>query len=309
MFRRTYLGLEICREGLRAIAVQRKGMGTALQGGQTLTLSDGVLCPVVQEPNVLKPDVFVEAVREVLLPLSNGEERIAVALPDSSGHIFLLDIDTPFKSRTEGEAVVRWRLKDLLPEKLSNIAIDYQILEERESGSKRVLVSVIARDVLTQYEELLVGAGFAPCLIDFHAMNLFSAYRSIVNLEDDFILVGVTNSQLSMLAFENSLLDFYRVKTISSDPEKIFQELNRSMVGYRRAHTSFSRSTVYLHTDCLQRDELCDAVRSAFEREIELFPSPFAQLAGSEQLSVSVAEASSMAVALGVAERMIKRVN
>ncbi len=65
------------------------------------------------------------------------------------------------------------------------------------------------------------------------------------------------------------------------------------MVGYRRAHTSFTRSTVYLHTDCLQRDELCDAVRSAFEREIELFPSPFAQLAGSEQLSVSVAEDAS----------------
>ena len=309
MLRRNYLGLEVCREGLRAISLQRKGLGTALLGGQTLQLSEGVLCPVVQEPNVLKPESFVAAVREVLLPLAKGEERIAVALPDAAGHVFLLDLDTPFKNRNEGEEIVRWRLKDLLPDKLSKIAVDYQVLEERESGSKRVLASVIAQDVLTQYEELFIKAGFAPCLIDFHAMNLYSAYHSIVDLGSDFILIGVDNSQLSMLAFENSLLDFYRVKSVVKDPEQIFQELNRSMVGYRRAHTSFTRSTVYLHTDWAQREDLCEAVRSAFDREVDLFSSPLSQLGGSGKLNISTADANGMAVALGVAERMIQRVS
>lgn len=309
MFRRTYLGLEICRDGMRAIAVQRKGLGTALLGGQTLKLSEGVLCPVVQELNVLNPDAFVEAVQQVLMPLAKGEQRIAVALPDAAGHVFLLDLDTPFKNHSEGEEIVRWRLKDLLPDKLNKIAVDYQILEERESGSKRVLASVIGQDVLTQYEELFVKAGFAPCLIDFHALSLYTAYRSIVDMGTDFFLIGVDNSQLSMLVFENKLLEFYRIKSVVNDPEKIFQEINRSMVGYRRAHAAVSRSTVYLHTDWAQRDELCEAVRSAFEHDIQLFPSPLSRLSGSSKLAIAAPEASGMAVALGMAERMIQRVN
>ena len=81
------------------------------------------------------------------------------------------------------------------------------------------------------------------------------------------------------------------------------------MVGYRRAHAAVSRSTVYLHTDWAQREELCEAVRAAFDRDIKLFPSPLGPLSGSGKLAISTGEASGMAVALGLAERMIPRVN
>ena len=111
MLHRNYLGLEINREGLRAIAVQRRGSGVALSGGQTLAFSEGVLLPAVMEPNVRKPELFVESVREVLVPLAKREKRIAVALPNSSGHLYLLNVDTPFKGHAEGLDIVRWKLK------------------------------------------------------------------------------------------------------------------------------------------------------------------------------------------------------
>lgn len=308
MLRRTYLGLEIHREGLRAIAVQRRGAGVALVGGQTLRFSEGVMLPTVLEPNVRKPDQFVAAVREVLVPLAKREKRIAVVLPDTAGHVFLLDIDSPFKNRAEGLDIVRWQLKSLLPSKLLRFVADYQVLEERESGSRRVLVSVLAEDVLTQYEELLAKAGFAASLVDFHALNLFNAYHSRIELGADFFLIGVDANQLCMLAFENHQLDFCRAKTVPADPERIFQELNRSMVGYRKTHASFFRSKVHLHTSWEHSEELVDAVRSAFEREVELLPSPLQQLAASQNLPISSVDASGMAAALGVAERMIQRV-
>ncbi len=309
MFRRTYLGLEIRREGLRAIAVQRRGRGLALLGGQTLQLSEDVLCTVAQEPNILKPDAFIQAVHEVLLPLARSEDRIAVALPDAAGHVFLLDIDTPFKTRQEGEEIVRWRLKELLPASFSHFSLDFQVLEERESGSLRVLVSVIDKFVLQQYEEVLAKAGYAAALIDFHALNLYSCYRSRIELGSDFVLVGINGNQLSMLAFANRQLDFYRVKTVPQNPERIFQEINRSIVGYRRAHASFSRSKVLLHSDWGELDELSEAVRSAFDREIDLLPSPLSHLSSKTPLAISSAEACGMAAALGVAERMVQRVS
>ncbi len=81
------------------------------------------------------------------------------------------------------------------------------------------------------------------------------------------------------------------------------------MVSYRRAHAAVTRSAVYLHTDWLQRNELCDAVRSAFERDIQLLPSPLSRLSSAKKLTISAAEANGMAVALGMAERMIQRVS
>ena len=309
MLRRTYLGLEIRREGLRAVAVQRRGRGIALLGGQTLELSEGVLCTVAQEPNILKPDAFIQALHEVLLPLARREERIAVALPDAAGHVFLLDIETPFKTRSEGEEMVRWRLKEKLPQGFSRFALDYQVLAERESGSRRVLVSVMDQAVLGQYEKVIQDAGYAPALIDFHALNLYSCYRSRMDLGSDFVLVGVNGNQLSLLAFANRQLDFYRVKTVPREPERIFQEINRSIVGYRRAHASFAHSKIHLHSDWEEVGELSEAVRSAFDRDIDPLPSPFKHLAGPSQLTISAARACSMAAALGVAERMVPRVS
>jgi len=309
VLRRNYLGLEINSEGLRAIAVQRRGSRVALSGGQTLQFGDEVLLPSVQEPNIRKPDKFVEAVREVLVPLARREKRIAVALPDAVGHLYLLNIDTPFKNRAEGLEIVRWQLKDLLPPQLKNYVADYQVLGNQESGGRHVLASVLAADVLQQYEELLALAGFSAALVDFHALNLYNAYHSRMELGKDFFLVGVNDRQLCLLAFENQRLDLCRTKTVQIDSERIFQEINRSMVGYRSSHGSLSRMKVYLHSNWPDTDELLKAVRAAFDRDVDLLPSPLQQLAGAQKLNIQEAEARSMAAALGVAERMIQRVN
>jgi len=309
VLRRNYLGLEVHREGLRGIAIQRRGAGVALSGGQTLAFGDDVVVPAVAEPNIRKPDQFVEAVREVLLPLAKREKRIAVSLPDSAGHVYLLNLETPFKNHAEGLDIVRWQLKDLLPPKFKHYAADYQVLGEREAGGRKVLVSVIADTVLAQYEELLSQAGFAAGLVDFRALNLYNAYHARIELGSDFFLIGLDDDQLCMLGFENHQLDLCRTKTVVADPERIFQEINRSMVGYRRTHGSMSRTKVYLHSTWGQNDELLDALKAAFEREVELLPSPLQSMAGSQRLNIPANDARGMAAALGIAERMIQRVS
>jgi len=308
VFFRNYLGMEIRGDGLRAVAARRAGGGVALLGGQTLDFSPGAVVPNVKTPNILKPEMFVECVREVLLPLAKGENRIAVALPDTVGQVFLLELDAPFTHHKEGEKILLWHLKDLLPEPMK-VSLSFQVLEKRDSGSQRLLVSAIARPVLEQYEELLVRAGFAPAVIDFQALNIFNAYRSRVELGSDFILVAVVGSQLSLLAFENLKLVFYRVKAVPRDVDRVFQELNRTMIGFRRAHGSLHRCMVYLQTDWEQTEPLREAVAAAFDQEPEILPTPLQKLANAKQLTLSAAGQQGMAAALGVAERLIQRVS
>lgn len=303
---RTYLGLEICQQRLRAIAIQRRGKNVVLVGGQTLPLAETVLQPSFKEINVVQPDLFVDAVKGLLVPLAKRDNRIAVALPDRSGQLFLLDVEIPFKNRTEGAEIVRWRLKDLLPDKsTSQIALDYQILEEKESGQKRILAAVINQDVLSQYEDLLDQAGYAAAVVDFHSLALYNAYRTKIDLGNDFILIGVDGCQLTILVFLNRILNFCRVRRVSQDPWQVFQEINRSLVNYRNEQPAFNRMSVHLHSDWQEQEDLFTAVGSAFDQGIQSIVSPVSKLMNGHQLAFTGAQATGMAAALGVAERMI----
>ena len=309
MFRRTYLGLDICQEGLRAIAVQRRGRSTFLTGGQLLQFSEGVIQPSTRELNVLKPELYIESLREVLLPISKNEERVALSIPDAAGHTFLLEVDTPLKNRQQNIEILKWQLKETLPEGYRDFSLDYQVLSEQESGSKKVLVSVIDNKVLQQFETLMEMAGFNATLIDFHSFQLYNCYRSKTDLGDDFILVGVGGGNLIILGFQGKILDFFRVKSVAFDPEKVFREINRSLVTYRNEHSLTSRTKVYLHTDWPDQENLVEAVNAAFATQAHLLPGPLSQLKSSGQsISMSGSETSSMAAALGAAERLLEKV-
>ncbi len=307
MLRRTYLGLEIHPQGLRAVAGQRQGKNTTWLSGKAMAFTETVLQPALVAPNVTQPDLFVKAVKELLSPLAKKETRIAVALPDNCGQLFLLDIETPFKNRDEGLEIIRWRLKDLLPDNFSNVALDFQVLDEGESGQKKVLAAVMSREVLAQYEDLFEQAGYAATIIDFHSLALYSAYHDKIALGDDCILLAVDGCQLSIMIIVNKLMVFCRLKQIDPDPQQVFQELNRSLVTYRNEHSGFNHLTVHLHSDWQNREELFTAVDSVFDQEVQWLPSPISKFNVS-QLNLSATESMEMATAVGVAERMIQRV-
>ncbi len=305
MFGRNFIGLEVRRQGLRSVSLRRKGRRRVLVGGQTLRFSEEVISPTARELNVLVPQVFIDGVKEVLLPLAGREERIALCLPDATGHIFLLDVETPFKNRQQGIDIVRWQLKEKLPDNYRNIELDFQIIGEREPGSRRVLVSVIDTQIRNQYEELLAAAGFSVSLIDFQSLQIYNCYRSKVDLGADFIFVALHQQQMSILTVQNGVLDFHRAKAGMTDAETVFREINRSLVTYRSGHIVFSRSVLYLQSDWEDQKSLNDAISSAFDRQIQNLPSPLTTLSGQENLILSSAEAAGMAAAIGSAESLM----
>ncbi|MCK5826793.1 MAG: pilus assembly protein PilM [Desulfuromusa sp.] len=308
MLRRTYLGLEIYQQGLRAVAVQRQGKKIALVGGQALELAETFLHPGYNQPNISQPEMFIDAVKKLLTPLAKSDKRIAVALPDRCGQLFLLDLETPFKNRAEGVEIIRWRLRDLLPDKSNQVALDFQVLDEKESGQKKILAAVINQEVLSQYEGLLEQAGYAAAVVDFHSLALYNAYHTKIDLGRDFILIGVDGCQLSIMIFVNQALNFFRLRQVKLEPQQIFQEISRSLVKYRNEQPTFDRLVVHLHSDWPNREELFTAVDSVFDQEVQWLLSPVSKLMNGHQLNFPGAEANGMAAALGVAERLLQRV-
>ena len=305
MIGRNYIGLEVRRQGMRAVSLKRRGRKRYLCGGQTLRLEEGVVSPTARELNVQQPEIFLDGLREVLTPLASREERVALCLPDAAGHIFLLDVETPFKNRQQGTEIIRWQLKNLLPENFRDIALDYQVLGERDSGARKVLVSVIDQSIRRQYEELLAEAGFSAALIDYQSLQIYNCYRTKVDLGNDFVFVALNQRQLSIIAVQNGELVFHRSKAAMLDAEAVFQEINRSLVTYRSGQNTFARSVLFLQTDWEDHADLVEAVRSAFDREVQLLPSPLTTLAGQENVNLTRSQASGLAAAIGAAESLM----
>lgn len=309
MLRRTYIGLEIRDDILNAVAIRRRASKLTLSDCRQQSLAVETLDVLFKEPNVKQPLVFIEALKNCLNPLVKGDKRIAVALPDRAGQLFLLELETPFKNRGEGAELIRWQLKDQLPEKASQkISLDYQVLEEKDSGQKRILAAVISMDVLAQYEALFEQAGFAAEVIDFHALALYNAYRGRVDLGRDFLLIGIDGDQLSVQCFANRVLVFCRQRCIEKDPQAVYQELNRSLAALPKETPALGRMQLHLHTDWADRETLLATLGTAFEQPVQMLTSPLASLEGSQRPDLKGTKSYGFATALGVAERSIVRV-
>nr|WP_320050534.1 hypothetical protein [uncultured Desulfuromonas sp.] len=304
---RNYLGLEVAGDELRAISIKRRGRNVVVNGVNSATLGKECLKPVFLEPQIQDPDRFVKTVQEVFAPLSKRERRIAVALPDQAGRQFLIECDGNFKNYHEGLEIVRWHLKSLLATSLDALVVDYQPVSDSKKGKQRMLVSLMASEVLFQYENVFHNAGFNPALIDFQCMNLYSAFRNRLDRDKDFLLIGYDQQQLCFLAFVDRTLDFLRTKQVDWDSDSVYKELNRTLGHYRKYRSAIEQSNVYLYCPNILADHLIKVLSVFFEHPVELLSSFSESCRKTSECWDVDHQGQKFSAAFGAAERMIKR--
>lgn len=301
MIKRTYTGVDVSGDMLTAVAVQRGRPATRLIGVRREPLPD-LLELSSRQPNVTEPRRFVALLRQALDPLCGGEERLALSLPDRVGRLYLLEVESPFKTRQEGIDILKWRLKGNLPAPPAQVQLDYQVLERREDGRMRCVAAAIARPVLEQFEELLVEAGRHAVQIDFHSLNLFSYYRPRLDLGEEFLLIGVERDQLSVTYVAGRALAYQRVRDGEPQAEVVFRELTRTLAD-AATHPAMQRCPVFAHLDPDVGAEVHAVLQSTLEREVRLLDPQLKRFAGGAVIGLPPSGA--VLAALGAAERLM----
>lgn len=304
LFQRTYLGLDIRPDELRLVTMQRRGKQRLLTGGRLLALDSGILQVGTRTPNISDLGLFAERLREILDPVAAKEERISVGLPDGAGRQLVTEVETAFKSRQEGQDILRWQLKSSLPTEPQDTHLDYQVLSQEDTGRYRLLVAVIARAVIEQYEAAFDQAGYQAVMLDFHSANLYNWYRHVAEMGNDFVLLAIDGASLSFRYMVDGLVVFQRSRHVGRDAEKMFQELNRSLSGARDQHPEISRALVYLHNDWQQDASLLSAAETVFEKDISPILPRFDHF-GAVDFGVPGWRTRGLAGAAGAAERMM----
>jgi type IV pilus assembly protein PilM len=302
MMRRGYIGVDLAGDGVTAVAVQRGRPAHRLLGVRREPLP-GLLELSSRQPNVSEPRRFVEILRRVLDPLCGGEERIALSLPDRVGRLYLLETESPFKTRQEGVDILKWRLKGSLPAPPQQVQLDFQVLERREDGRSRCVVAAIAKPVLEQFEELVVATGRHAVQINFHSLNLFSYYRPRLDLGEEFLLIGVECQQLSVIYVSGRALAYHRVRDGAPQGEVLFRELTRTFADAAAAHPAMQRCPVFAHLDPEAGTEVRDVLRSTCEREVRYLDPQLKRFAGGAVIGLPPNGA--VLAALGAAERLM----
>jgi len=278
------LGLEISNDGLSFASVAG-GKTLALQARLSLPFAPGTLQLSRREPNVSNPSAFVSQVKEAYLRLLTKETSVSVSLPDATGRVMVLDLEARFKSREEGLDIIRWKLKKSLPFDISTVHLDYQTLAEKENGAVSLLVSLVSRPVVSQYEELLLQAGLEPKFIDFTSFNLYRLFSPRLEMSDNGAFVTFYRGAMTVLIFFGGVLAFYRTKESVGETQNLYREVNSSFLVYGDKYPGHVVSEVF-----------CMAAPS----ESEIFRSLVAEASGLEPVLLDLDRMLAQAPGLGL---------
>lgn len=236
LFSKKSIGVEISQSGVAFALLGGSAASPRLERVSRSSFASGALRASMREENILDPEVFIRQLKDAHNRLLYRGTRLSVTLPDTVGRILLLDVEGRFKSRAEGLDIIRWKLKKSMPFDVADTHLDYQQLTIRENGSMALLVALVSRSVIGQYEELLTTAGFVPARIDFNIFNLFRTFeRSLAHLEDG-AFISFYEGALCIMIFADGLPEFIRIKDLSAAvvvDSRVYMEINSSFLVYR----------------------------------------------------------------------------
>jgi hypothetical protein len=169
--------------------------------------SKGCIRPLLTDVNITDPELFKKAIKTIV-----GNKRCcaSISIPDASVKTALLELESIPSKKSELEKLIKWKMEKSLPFTMDDAHISYQVLNK-----KNVLVSVIRKGILYQYEGLLREAGVEPILIDTASSHIFNLFHNIIIKDgENFIFLNITNTVFSLMIFKNGCPDFIRVKAL-----------------------------------------------------------------------------------------------
>ncbi len=122
-------------------------------------LAERGLVPSPSAPNLLKPQLYRDALPRLAGPAGSKRINAALVIPDYAVRMATLDFDEFPAGEAERLALLRFRLRKSVPFPIDEAQVSYSIQFQREQHVD-VLVVVIARPILAEYESIFVDAGF-----------------------------------------------------------------------------------------------------------------------------------------------------
>jgi hypothetical protein len=116
-------------------------------------LAPGLVVPACNRSNVEKPEELAGQLGSVAAALGAGKGPVGVLIPDETMRVSILEFEALPAGMKDQEALIRWKMKPLLPFPAEEARISFQITAQ-EPNRIEVLVAAARNSVLAEYESL-----------------------------------------------------------------------------------------------------------------------------------------------------------
>ena len=212
-----------------------KMVETSIDKGGYRVLSLGMLpLPVnaIQNNMVVDAKQVAETIRRLIQENRVKSNQAVSAVPGRA--VIMKRIEMPMQEEAELEANIEFEANNVIPERMENVNLDYQVLNAKAGGSKLdVLLVAVKKEIVNSYTEAIEEAGLKPAImdVDYFAMeNMYEANYATEAGGGMAGLIHVGSRYTSVTLLHNGLSTFTGDLPIGGDEfsDSLKKELNVS---------------------------------------------------------------------------------
>ncbi len=200
LFKKTdVIGLDIGSNSIKVVQ-----LAPAKKGWKIIKLGTTQLPPeAIVDGSIIDSMTVIGAVKELI---DRQEIKIKNCVSALTGHsVIIKKVNLPVMSEAELSESIQWEVEQYIPFPITDVNIDFQILETGTEGKGQMEVMLVAvkKDVINDYSNVIKEAGLNPVIIDvdsFALENMFELNYPIVPNENVAIVnIGATIMSINIL--------------------------------------------------------------------------------------------------------------
>ena len=211
--------IEIAADRVTGLTIG-SGPGRAVRGAATEVLPDGVLLPTANAANVTDRAAVIEALGQVLKRLPGTPTRVALVIPDSAAKVSLMAFEQIPARAADLDQLVRWQARKTAPFRIEDAQVSYSSGVRLEGGGRELVVSLMRRDIVEEYEAVCADAGAHAGVVDLASFSLVNAVLAGGAVDDadvDWLLVHVAHGYCTVAIVRNGQLILFRNRPAEGD--------------------------------------------------------------------------------------------
>lgn len=228
-FSKRCLGIDIGSSSIKIIELSRRGKKTKLENYIEVRSPKGKLMLKREGENVVFPRTTAKTIRMVLDKVGIKTKRAVFTLPDYSTLFTWFEL--PLMTKEEIPEAVKYEARHHSPFPLSEVILDWQIIEQGEEKIK-ILLIIMPKEVVNQYQRISTMSQLNTQILEAEA---FAFARSSIKEKDKTIaLVDIGEKTSTCSIIDNGVLK--RSYSFDISGEELTEAVSKSFnINYKEA--------------------------------------------------------------------------
>jgi type IV pilus assembly protein PilM len=211
------VAVEIDRGQLTLVRVkQRKRSRQILEAFRVQPAPEHAVGATIFRPNLGSLEDLTRQVRELFDRTGTKPGKVSLILPDNLAKVSIVSLPERPATRKLLREMLRFKLRRSVPFRLEDASISAWALPG-PGPEQHLLVAVMMRSVVEQYEAAFEAAGARPGLVDLCTPSLFNLVRpemaKSVKAATDAALLNCTRNYFTLMILRADRIVFFRCKT------------------------------------------------------------------------------------------------